>query len=51
MLLVIKGIYLILVAIILVMVLWNMFDSKKVTEKIAAGVVIILLILRLFLIK
>lgn len=48
---VITGIYLLLVAIILVMVGWNMLESKKITDKIAAGVVIVLLVLRLFLIK
>lgn len=48
---VITGIYLVLVAIILFMVGWNMFESEKLTDKIASGVVLILLVLRLFLIK
>ncbi len=48
---IITGIYLILVAIILVMVGWNMFESDKLVEKMVSAVVIVLLILRLFMIK
>ncbi len=44
-------VYLIFVAIISVCVVWNMFRTKKITDKIIGGVAIIMLLLRLFLIK
>lgn len=44
-------IYLIFVAIILVMVVWNMFHTKSISEKIVGAVMLIILILRLLLIK
>mgnify|MGYP006916048817 CR=1 FL=1 len=44
-------IYLIFVAIVAIMVVWNMFTSKDLYKKIMGAVFLIVLILRLFLIK
>lgn len=48
---IITGIYLLLVGIIGIMVMWNVFETDKITEKITGAVMLILLLLRLFLIK
>jgi hypothetical protein len=43
--------YLIVVAVILVMIGWNMFQSKKLTDKIIGAIAIVMFVLRLLLIK
>lgn len=44
-------IYLLFVFIITIMVVWNMFESKKLAEKITGAIILILLTLRLLLIR
>lgn len=43
--------YLCLVAIITVTVLWNVWKSENIYEKIMGAMMLVLLILRLFMIK
>ena len=44
-------IYLLIVALLLILIIWNMFAEKDVFRQIDAALVIIPLVLRLFLIK
>jgi len=44
-------IYLIIVAIIGVFLVWNVFESKNIYDKVLGSIMLVLLILRLFLIK
>lgn len=44
-------IYSVILVIIIVMVIWNMFKSKDMTDKVIGGLILIILILRLLQIK
>ena len=48
---ILTGIYLVFVFVVLVMVVWNMFRTKSISEKVIGAVMVIILILRLLLIK
>jgi len=44
-------IYILFIGIIGIMVVWHMFETKKISDKIIGAVMIILIILRILLIK
>ncbi len=44
-------VYLVIIALLLVFIIWNMFDEKDVLKQIDAALVIVALALRLLLIK
>lgn len=43
--------YLIIIAFIGIFIIWHLFETKKITEKIIGALMLILILLRLFLIK
>ena len=44
-------IYLALVAILSVFIVWNVFKTRKITDKVIGSIALIMFVLRLFLIK
>ncbi len=43
--------YLVIAVVISGFVVWNMFKSKKLTDKIIGGITLVMFVLRIFLIK
>lgn len=43
--------YLVIAVVVACFVVWNMFKSKKLTEKIIGAITIVMFVLRIFLIK